>query len=104
MKYCSKCGKELFDEAVICPNCGCVVGKYNDESLGFRTPVLVFMIIGTIINAIFGFLIPLAWCIPMTVVYSNKTRNRERVGIGFKICSLLFVNFIAGILMLCDVD
>lgn len=23
MKYCSKCGKELFDEAVICPGCGC---------------------------------------------------------------------------------
>lgn len=23
MKYCTKCGKELFDEAVFCPNCGC---------------------------------------------------------------------------------
>lgn len=23
MKYCTKCGKELFDEAVICPQCGC---------------------------------------------------------------------------------
>ncbi len=23
MKYCAKCGKELFDEAVICPGCGC---------------------------------------------------------------------------------
>ena len=26
MKYCSKCGKELFDEAVICPGCGCPTG------------------------------------------------------------------------------
>ena len=25
MKYCTKCGKELFDEAVICPGCGCAV-------------------------------------------------------------------------------
>lgn len=25
MKYCSKCGKELMDEAVICVNCGCAV-------------------------------------------------------------------------------
>lgn len=25
MKFCSKCGKELFDEAVICPGCGCPV-------------------------------------------------------------------------------
>ncbi len=23
MKYCSHCGKELLDEAVICPGCGC---------------------------------------------------------------------------------
>ena len=25
MKYCSHCGKEVLDEAVICPNCGCSV-------------------------------------------------------------------------------
>ena len=25
MKNCPKCGKELFDEAVICPGCGCPV-------------------------------------------------------------------------------
>ena len=22
MKYCSKCGKEIMDEAIICPGCG----------------------------------------------------------------------------------
>ena len=26
MKFCSKCGNELFDEAVICPKCGCATG------------------------------------------------------------------------------
>ena len=25
MKFCSKCGNELADEAVICPACGCAV-------------------------------------------------------------------------------
>lgn len=25
MKFCSKCGKELMDEAVICTGCGCAV-------------------------------------------------------------------------------
>ena len=25
--YCTKCGKEIMDEAVICPNCGCPTGK-----------------------------------------------------------------------------
>lgn len=23
MKYCSKCGKEIMDKAVVCPGCGC---------------------------------------------------------------------------------
>ena len=25
MKFCQKCGKEIMDEAVICPGCGCSV-------------------------------------------------------------------------------
>lgn len=25
MKYCSKCGKEVHDEAIICPQCGCAI-------------------------------------------------------------------------------
>ena len=25
MKFCSKCGNELFDEAVVCPKCGCPI-------------------------------------------------------------------------------
>ena len=35
MKFCTKCGKEIYDEAVICPNCGCAVAntvtKQNTE-------------------------------------------------------------------------
>ena len=26
MKFCQKCGKQIMDEAVICPGCGCQVG------------------------------------------------------------------------------
>ncbi|MBQ6996752.1 MAG: zinc-ribbon domain-containing protein [Oscillospiraceae bacterium] len=29
MKFCSKCGKELMDEAVFCPGCGCAVSGAN---------------------------------------------------------------------------
>ena len=35
MKFCSKCGKEIVDEAIVCPNCGCAVvtpsSSINDE-------------------------------------------------------------------------
>lgn len=32
MKYCSKCGNQLLDEATICMKCGCAVDKI-DESI-----------------------------------------------------------------------
>lgn len=27
--FCSKCGKEIMDEAIVCPNCGCATNNYN---------------------------------------------------------------------------
>ena len=37
-------------------------------------------------------------------VYEKKTNADNNVGVGFKIFTLLFVNIIAGIIMLCDND
>lgn len=38
MKFCEKCGKELFDEAVICPGCGCV-GKIETSRPTKKTSI-----------------------------------------------------------------
>lgn len=32
MMFCSKCGKEIMDEAVVCPNCGCVTNNYAPKA------------------------------------------------------------------------
>ena len=32
--FCSVCGKEVMDEAVICPNCGCMIKKDSIKSNG----------------------------------------------------------------------
>lgn len=32
MKFCANCGKQLDDNAVICPNCGCQTGNVNMRS------------------------------------------------------------------------
>lgn len=32
MKYCTHCGKELLDEAVICVGCGCLVGEQKIQT------------------------------------------------------------------------
>ena len=113
MKYCSHCGNQLLDEAVMCPKCGCMVEqtkgvKYaanhgsESNSSTLKTVAKVFMIISTVIMGLY--IIPLAWCLPMTLSYSRKIRDGEPVSTGFKVCCLLFVNIVAGILMLCDHD
>lgn len=49
MKYCSKCGAELNDEAVICTKCGCSVGEVErkqESASGLAIAALVFSILG----------------------------------------------------------
>jgi len=70
------------------------------ERTTLQTVALVFMILGCIATG--WCLIPLIWTVPMTVSYNRKTKNGEPISVGFKVCALLFVNLIAGILMLCD--
>ena len=125
MRYCSKCGNEIEDEAVFCPHCGCRCdynqpGKrsfntllkdhcdcrcdYNQpvvkESTGLQTAAKVFLILSCISGGLL--IIPLLWMLPMTISYFNACKEGRAVSTGFKICTLLFINMIAGILMLID--
>ena len=104
MKYCVKCGKELLDEAVICTACGCPVENPSftepRKESAFQTVAKIFMIIGTVLS---GWLIlPLAWCLPMTIIYWKKVKENQPISTGFKVCSLIFVSLLGGIFMLCD--
>lgn len=137
VKYCGYCGKELNTNAVVCTNCGCAVSdsmsvksksSSQNKTLYNIAKIFMFITIGAyalcfvsllianfLPNALYyvafsrpilvsytiSSIIPLAWIIPMTVVFCRKVSNGERIGMGFKICSLLFVNIISGILMLC---
>lgn len=119
MKYCSKCGAELHDEAVICPSCGCdqEVKEVPQNNRGLLKVALAFMIVTCVfcvlrifiydgepslyVAYIIGCLIPLVWSIPMTISLGLKIKRGNRIGTGFKVCTLIFVNIIAGILLLC---
>ena len=48
--------------------------------------------------------IALIWQIPMTIYYYRCVTNKIKTSTGFKVCTLIFVSLIAGILMLCDKD
>lgn len=107
MKFCQKCGRELMDEAVICPACGCLVennqpATVNAGNDGLTMAAKVFLIIGCIFQGLM--LLPLAWCLPITISIFGKIKRNEPVGVGLKICALLLVNTIGGILLLCRQD
>ena len=98
---------KINDEAVVCVHCGCsaeqIIQKQHDDAQTkstMKTIAKILMIVSTAITGLW--LIPLAWCLPMTLNYCKKLNNNEPVSMNFKICTLLFVNLIAGILMLCE--
>lgn len=103
MRYCTHCGAEINDDAVVCVNCGCPTEKGTSKKSNndtMKTLILVFLILGCIAGA-GAFLIPLAWCIPITVAVKNRMDNNEPVSTALKVCTLIFVNIVAGILLLC---
>lgn len=63
MKFCSKCGKEILDEAVVCPNCGCAVAPNTMTSIN-DAPSTGY--------AVLGFFIPLVGLI-LYLVNKDKT-------------------------------
>lgn len=103
MSYCSHCGKQIEDGALVCTQCGFAVKTENTKPVKTHGALKFFMVLGCILNA-FYLLIPLCWCIPMTVVLFKKIKKGEKIGMGFKVCTLLFISTIAGILILCDRD
>ncbi len=117
--FCRNCGNQLDDKAVICTKCGCLTelgDKMNlgqqtnlsetpektNNSDGLGTVAKVFAIIGTAIMGIYLF--PLLWTLPMTIALCKKLERKEPISVGFKVCMLLFVSTIAGILLLCRKD
>lgn len=64
----------------------------------------IFITVYNIICIVFALfsLVPLCWSIPMTVVTYRGFQKKTKLSIAFKVCTLIFVNIISGILLLCD--
>ena len=110
-KFCVHCGAEVHPQAVVCVHCGCsLAGTPNtakttssnnsDSSDIMKTLIKVFMILGIVASA--WAVIPLIWCIPMFLKVNKYLKGEETLTTGYKVCVLLFVNIIAGVLLLVD--
>lgn len=125
IKYCPNCGKELNDSEKFCPNCGksitATVNNYNDITVAHPQGIgviLAFMIVSCVLSGLLSIgygntgnniglsiaFCSLFWKIPMTIHFKNFTNARLKVSTGFKVCTLIFVSLVSGIIMLCNKD
>ena len=54
-KFCTHCGKELFDQAIICPDCGCSVQEQKPAQQDYQKilqKTKLFVVIGSIFMAL----------------------------------------------------
>ena len=72
----------------------------KDDTLD--TVIKVFLIIACVAQG--WMIIPLAWCIPMTISIFKKLKNGEPISTGLKVCTLIFVSLVSGICLLCKND
>ena len=65
-----------------------------------RQIAFIFALIDTIL---LGFaILPLAWCIPMTVATYNAWKEDRPASIALGVCMLIFCSPVAGVLLLID--
>ena len=90
MKYCTHCGNELLDEAVVCPKCGCAAAAKPTEP----------DIPSTGLNVL-SFLIPLVGLICFAAMYSTSPKKAKAAGRAALISVILamILYFILGVIV-----
>ena len=89
MKYCSRCGAEIYDEAVICTKCGCAVdgmngGSYNSASNNYNVLAIVGFVL-SFFSTIVGLIISI---IAYKQVKQTGEKGKELAIAGIVISSI----------------
>ncbi len=93
--YCKKCGKEINDNAVICPSCGCATDKYEQKNFKNESDSL------SAGWAVLGFLFPLIGLILYLVWKEELPLRAKSIGKGALISVIVgaALGFLYGILI-----
>lgn len=77
--------------------------KSTAMSDGDKTLRLIAFILNLLATIAIGWLlIPLAWMVPMTIISYGIYKGEKKNSVAFGVCTLIFVNIISGILLLCS--
>lgn len=88
--YCKKCGKEINDNAVICPSCGCATDKYEQKNFKNESDS------SSAGWAVLGFLFPLIGLILYLVWKEELPLRAKSIGKGALVS--VIVNVVIGLL------
>lgn len=94
--FCQKCGKEIMDEAVICPHCGCATGVRPKTEVSKKPYKLSF---GLVMLCTF---LPVVGIIMGIVELSNNDHSPKGTAIigqsiaGFVVCGIVIGAAIIG--------
>ena len=113
---CPKCGRRRNDGEKFCSSCGykfktcnTLVAEENNEFkkingkvyvTGLTKVAEVFFYIGVVLTCCS--IIGLAWALPMMHTYKKHRDNYLKHSVGFKVCTIIFISEVAGILMFID--
>lgn len=92
MKYCTHCGKQLMDDAIVCTNCGCAV---NGASIVSKTNGV--MDIPNVGLNLLGFFIPLVGLILYCTLQAQTPKKANQIGL-FSLIGFI-VNFVLILIM-----
>ena len=105
MKYCTHCGTEIVDEAVICTKCGCAVGQIVQGSSGVNNKFIGGLV--TLLSGIVGLIYSLitissdmkpSGFLGLQYTYKSPLTSHEVMMIAILIISII-VAIIGGIVL-----
>ena len=104
MKYCVKCGKELLDEAVMCPECGNITEKMNmnekenqkvdskSESVRESSALANLALAFAFLNPIVGFILGIIGsCRYRRGVHKDQSRAAIFISVAVEVVVSLFI-------------
>ncbi len=84
MKFCSKCGKEIVDEAIVCPGCGCAVADSGTNKQTHNDEVSIGL-------CILAALIPLFGIIYWPVKHKETPKRAQACGITAIVAWVIYI-------------
>jgi len=93
MKYCTYCGNEIAEDAVVCLKCGCAASAVQTGSSKAKRDSLSTL---SLVGFVFSFLFPLVGMICSVIAYKNAQNEGDERSLGFAkagiiICTVVFL-------------